>query len=768
MGSLWSRLGSARILGASIIGAAVIFVSGIVFWGGFNTAMEATNQLDFCVSCHEMKDNVYAEYKKTIHFQNRTGVRATCPDCHVPKDWVHKIMRKIQASNEVYHWLLGSVDTPEKFDAKRLELAKHEWARFKANDSLECRNCHSFAGMAADKQKQRAKKQHEMARADGMTCIDCHKGIAHKPVHQLLEDEEKVADAGKAKPVQAAAAVAPAAAPTPAPAAPAPAPAPATAPAPAPAAAAPASDTSGVDWSAVPEKTVTLFYPGQTSFEWIQTEHGGARAFKKGEQCSGCHEGEQADMGAKMVTGKKAEPTPIPGKRASIPLTVQAAHDGTNLMLRFQWPASPHTPAPFVEGGKMDPENSVKLAMMIDQGTVQDADRSGCWSTCHHDARTMPDAPAGAGFTKYLPQTRTAISLKDSPRGGGDKLKSPEELKALMDQGVFLDLLRWKSGSNNVEDGYVSSERVMTGGQGASGQGVLKDGIWTVTIVRKLTSDKPGDISIEPGKTYTIGFAIHDDHTNARFHHVSVDYKLALDNAEAGINAVKAAGAAPAQVPVQKASLPPADAHVAPAAAETPAPADFDAFNAKDVMRTCAPCHGEFGQGGGKGTYPRIAGLNADYLADQLRKFKSRERENIPMIPFTNDRELPDSDIRDITRFLASVKLKTKLDDADAPADGLDRLMAAKKILHIERYDGDAEQGKALYGELCASCHGKAGEGRVKKPPLAGQYSEYLFQQISDFKKGRRQHEDIDLLFAQRSERDIDAILAYLSTLSPS
>ena len=508
--------------------------------------------------------------------------------------------------------------------------------------------------------------------------------------------------------------------------------------------AASAADPSGIDWSAVPEKAVTLFYPGQTSFEWIQTEHGGARAFRKGEACSSCHEGEQADMGAKMVSGQKAEPTPIPGKRASIPLTVQAAHDGGTLMLRFRWPASPHTPVPFVDGGKMDAENPVKLAMLIDQGTVQDADRSGCWSTCHHDARSMPDAPAGGGVTKYLPQTRTAISLKDKPRGGADKLKSPEELKALLDQGVFLDLLRWKSGTNSVEDGHVSSERVMSGGQGATGQGVLTDGVWTVTLARTLKSDKPGDISIEPGKTYTIGFAIHDDHANARFHHVSVDYKLALDNAEAGINAVKTAGGAGA------------------------AKLDYDAFNARDVMRTCAPCHGEFGQGGGHGTYPRLAGLNADYLADQLLKFKSRERENIPMIPFTNDRELPDTDIRDITRFLASIKLKTKLDDSDAPADGLDRLMAAKKILHIERYDGNAENGRALYGELCAACHGKAGEGRVKKPPLAGQYSEYLLQQISDFKKGRRQHDDIEMLFNQRPAREIDDILAYLSTLSPS
>ena len=99
--NLLTRLFRMRILGASLFGAAVLFVTGIIFWGAFNTGMEATNNLDFCISCHEMRDNVYQEYKKTIHFTNRSGVRAACPDCHVPKDWTHKIMRKIQASNEL-------------------------------------------------------------------------------------------------------------------------------------------------------------------------------------------------------------------------------------------------------------------------------------------------------------------------------------------------------------------------------------------------------------------------------------------------------------------------------------------------------------------------------------------------------------------------------------------------------------------------------------------------------------------------------------------
>jgi len=156
------------------------FISGIIFWGGFNTAMEMTNNEQFCISCHEMEDNVFQEYKLTIHYSNRTGVRATCPDCHVPKEWHHKVVRKIQASNELLHKALGSIDTREKFEAKRLELAKHVWKAMKDTDSRECRNCHNFEYMDFVEQGRRAVKAHSEGLESGKTCIDCHKGIAHE------------------------------------------------------------------------------------------------------------------------------------------------------------------------------------------------------------------------------------------------------------------------------------------------------------------------------------------------------------------------------------------------------------------------------------------------------------------------------------------------------------------------------------------------------------------------------------------------------------
>ena len=173
-----------------------LFMAGIIFWGGFNWAMELTNTEPFCISCHEMRVNVFEEYRHTIHYSNRSGVRATCPDCHVPKEWGPKIIRKIQASNELLHKALGTIDTPEKFQANRHKLAESEWARMRANDSQECRNCHNFQYMDLTEQGRRASKTHPVAYGKGMTCIDCHKGIAH----QLPPVEQEI---GAPKPVSA-------------------------------------------------------------------------------------------------------------------------------------------------------------------------------------------------------------------------------------------------------------------------------------------------------------------------------------------------------------------------------------------------------------------------------------------------------------------------------------------------------------------------------------------------------------------------------------
>jgi len=126
-----------------------------------------------------MRDTVYQEYKQTIHFQNQFGVRATCPDCHVPRDWWFKIRRKIQASNELWHKMLGTISTPEKFEQHRLELAEDVWAAMKATDSRECRNCHNASAMDIHQMTPAAQQGMMPGLQAGLTCIDCHKGIAH-------------------------------------------------------------------------------------------------------------------------------------------------------------------------------------------------------------------------------------------------------------------------------------------------------------------------------------------------------------------------------------------------------------------------------------------------------------------------------------------------------------------------------------------------------------------------------------------------------------
>ncbi|MEO5373626.1 MAG: NapC/NirT family cytochrome c [Alphaproteobacteria bacterium] len=165
-----------------------LLVIGVVVGGGgiivFNAALDHSNSTEFCTGCHEMAGAPFEEYKQSAHASNRTGVRAGCPDCHVPKSGPAKLLAKLSAAKDVYHTILGTINTPEKYEAMRLDMAKGVWAKMKATDSRECRSCHSFEGMKFDAQDKSASKKHQKTMKqegdDRKTCIDCHKGIAHK------------------------------------------------------------------------------------------------------------------------------------------------------------------------------------------------------------------------------------------------------------------------------------------------------------------------------------------------------------------------------------------------------------------------------------------------------------------------------------------------------------------------------------------------------------------------------------------------------------
>ena len=575
--------------GMPIMGVAAAFIAGIIFWGGFNTAMEATNTLPFCVSCHEMEDYVYEEYKGTIHDVNRSGVGAVCSDCHVPKDWTHKMIRKIKASKELWGKFTGKINTPEKFETHRLSLAMNEWERLKSTDSRECRNCHDFESMMPEFQKPRARQQHLNAMEVGQTCIDCHKGIAHKNVRDRADEEylealeapnpdfareipqeyidslarinkieeeaaaeAKAAEAAAREQVQAQIAAAVEAALE----------AERAAAAGEEGAAAPAGNVApDIDWAGVPSTDMTLFYPGQASFEWVQNgkQHGGARPLTKGgDACTTCHAKELDAIGNKIAAGgggkeDELEPTPIPGKRGTIGATVQAAHDSENLYVRLEWPDAGHNPAPFVEGGKMDPENQIKVAMMITGTGIELGSQAGCWATCHADNTFMPFDPgveaiqasgdvaarlnASETITKYLSESRSKIEIKGrrgKAQGGWDQLKSAEEIEQYLNDGTYMDLLRVYS-DGSASNGYLLESRIQNQGE-IEAQATLTAGMWEVIFKRPLDTGAPGDVPLVAGQTYTVGFAIHDDFAAARFHHVTLDTTLALDDDAAAIN----------------------------------------------------------------------------------------------------------------------------------------------------------------------------------------------------------------------------------------
>ncbi len=179
VGSTW---GAIFLLGGLV---------SLVAFGTFTTVLEQTNTLEFCISCHSMESIPYQEFKKSPHFSNASGVDATCADCHVPKQFAPKLWRKVLAVKDIYGTLLGTIDTPEKYAAKRLEMAKTVWTYMKESDSRECRSCHSFATMDFKAQKRRPRAKHPEAIRNGGTCIDCHKGIAHNlPEDWDLEDDD--------------------------------------------------------------------------------------------------------------------------------------------------------------------------------------------------------------------------------------------------------------------------------------------------------------------------------------------------------------------------------------------------------------------------------------------------------------------------------------------------------------------------------------------------------------------------------------------------
>jgi hypothetical protein len=288
--------------------------------------------------------------------------------------------------------------------------------------------------------------------------------------------------------------------------------------------AAPAS--AAVDWNTVQGKDITLFYPGQASWEWVltPTSHSGAPVFREGKNCHECHRGEEDKMGDTIVSGKKLEPNPIPGKLGSVKANIKMARDADRMYVRLEFPDTP------LAGQKMDPDNETKVTIMLSDGKVAEATRAGCWGTCHEDMVFMPHAQPGKDVTKYLVRS----CAKMSAQGCADK-KSAADIAALKADGQ--DLEYWQARLNPgkpaaADEGFVLASRDFAPAKEVSAEGKLENGKWVVVLSRKLAESAPFK-PIEAGKVYTVGFAIHGGYAARRYHWVSMDTTFAVGSGTA-------------------------------------------------------------------------------------------------------------------------------------------------------------------------------------------------------------------------------------------
>lgn len=192
-----------------------------------------------------------------------------------------------------------------------------------------------------------------------------------------------------------------------------------------------------------------------------------------------------------------------------------------------------------------------------------------------------------------------------------------------------------------------------------------------------------------------------------------------------------------------------------------------DTEKGREINFVCAGCHGDKGQGGKRGEYPRIAGQRAAYLEDQLRSFRARRRLNIPMLPYTEERELPDQDIQAIASYLSGIRLSNKMPVFKGDEDAYTRLLAMENVMLISRAEGNIDNGQQHYQEHCANCHAKDGMGRSDFPMLVGQYTNYLKRQIDAYRKKERPHDEDKPggVLDRFKDEDIQDMLAYLTSI---
>jgi cytochrome c-type protein NapC len=289
-----------------------------------------------------------------------------------------------------------------------------------------------------------------------------------------------------------------------------------------------------IDWSQVKAKQITLFYPGQASWEWILTksDHGGAKNFRAGKDCRECHQDEEKDMGMLIVSGKKLEPNPVPGKRGFVDVAVKTAYDDNNFYLQLSWKESDEVAKTKIA------KDQTRITLLFDDGHVSEIKRGGCWGACHDDSSHMPSANQANNTNLYLSKSRSKITRK----GGGENYKSSEEIKQLLADGFFAEYWQAKLNKDKLAvaaDGYLLDKRYANESPITKVDAELKNGVWTVEFNRKLVPDIPLHKNIVSGNFYSFGLAIHDAYSQGRFHNISFLHTFALDQGKADFIAVK-------------------------------------------------------------------------------------------------------------------------------------------------------------------------------------------------------------------------------------
>jgi cytochrome c-type protein NapC len=285
-----------------------------------------------------------------------------------------------------------------------------------------------------------------------------------------------------------------------------------------------AAPTYAVDWGNVKGSQVTLFYPGQSSWEHVLTpsDHEGAEKFRGGKDCLECHEDEEGEMGDTLSSGEKLEPDPVAGKPGSIAVEVKAAYDDERFYLSMSWDDTGFK-APQPES-----ENLIHVNMMLGDGSVPSFSRGGCWATCHADVEGMPHDSPDLELTKYLAKSRTKVTRS----GGGTSFKSDGDLQSLMKEGTFLEYWQAVIADTSAQaipaSGHILEKRYKDESAATSAEASLDSGRWTVTLSRPLKAAGPGQKTLAEGNTYVVGFAVHDGYADGRRHYVSFKRTLTL------------------------------------------------------------------------------------------------------------------------------------------------------------------------------------------------------------------------------------------------